>query len=1011
MNDHAIPVIDSVDVVIVEGTVAACAAAYNLARRGVSVALVCSGSSPGYEIASCLRPFCHGDEIDAMPSAFARIFDAALTREAFETSFLHVGTVTDGLEDLLLDHRVRLYYTAYPAAVLSKTDRIGGVAFGGKFGLQAISAPVVVDATPTASVAQMAGAKLQLRRSDGKVKVGYSMLCKEDLPALEHYPLAAEVVPEAEVMTRGYYAELIRELDIDLTDPLSWSRIATELRGNLVSIGDWERETLPELDIVRGADSFLPGPVWRLASAASAQKARAGTTDADDKAGATVSDWRYFASEDVPNLYVLSQCADLDDRVAARMHTQYHAAIFQGAELARNLTTGTARVDPSDTLTARTATEGGSAASGSLSVTDPGITENGCGSLTIALPTFPSVADAQILVVGAGSSGAPAAVTAAGEGASVLCIDKHGDAGGTGTIGGVTTPWYGHRPPFFREVQKRWRATKRRASVPQALALSAWMRESGVTLLSGLPVAGVYRDQNRITAVLALTPGGPVAIAASTVIDATGDGDLAAWAGAPYTYGSERDQLTQWYSFGKFTDKRPSVSRKYRSIVDVRSLRDITRGIVIGRRQEGMFGPAEFPQHYLTPRESRHISARDRIGYLDGLAERRHPETVSIHYSNFDIKGLASSDYVMAGFIDQERYRCYRAYVPYGAMVPKTLENVLVTGKAYDASHDMLGLARQIADVMCQGAAAGLAAALAERDSTTVSEVDVPRLQEKLIAAGLMAEPDRTPDVSNATESFASFVATGDFKHLGRLACAQDCAVTTITDRVCQTTGVTRRNLGRLLCVLGDASEADYLLQYLEAALAEDPLPDGGHLLTNTPNHGYEPEPAHTIKALAMVRDERLVQLLQPLPARMHFPSDEPDAHFCYVHAMAYAAERMPLPGFVPMLNELLDHPDLTGRMLPLGDDPRLTVDWVGDRYAYLELCVARSLARCAQPRGFEVLINFLDDLRLFIAGSALDELRELSGEDHGYDRGAWSRWLSANEGSLKSVALERRFD
>lgn len=63
-------------------------------------------------------------------------------------------------------------------------------------------------------------------------------------------------------------------------------------------------------------------------------------------------------------------------------------------------------------------------------------------------------------------------------------------------------------------------------------------------------------------------------------------------------------------------------------------------------------------------------------------------------------------------------------------------------------------------------------------------------------------------------------------------------------------------------------------------------------------------------------------------------------------------------------------------------------------REAYLALCVARAQARCGLRSGYDRLIDFLTDIRAFIARSAHDELVALSGREFDYDAEAWRRWL-----------------
>ena len=95
------------------------------------------------------------------------------------------------------------------------------------------------------------------------------------------------------------------------------------------------------------------------------------------------------------------------------------------------------------------------------------------------------------------------------------------------------------------------------------------------------------------------------------------------------------------------------------------------------------------------------------------------------------------------------------------------------------------------------------------------------------------------------------------------------------------------------------------------------------------------------------------------------------DAMFCYVHAVCLAAERLACAECLDALNTLAEKPGIRASDLPVGTDPRRTVNPTPDRYAYLELCVGRALSRCGSPRGQEILARYRNDLRGVLARSA----------------------------------------
>jgi hypothetical protein len=68
-------------------------------------------------------------------------------------------------------------------------------------------------------------------------------------------------------------------------------------------------------------------------------------------------------------------------------------------------------------------------------------------------------------------------------------------------------------------------------------AADGWLLDAGVQLLFHAWAAGVVAEGGRIDALLVETKSGRVALRAREFIDASGDGDIAAFAGVPFTYG------------------------------------------------------------------------------------------------------------------------------------------------------------------------------------------------------------------------------------------------------------------------------------------------------------------------------------------------------------------------------------------------------------------------------------------------------------------------------------------
>lgn len=162
-----------------------------------------------------------------------------------------------------------------------------------------------------------------------------------------------------------------------------------------------------------------------------------------------------------------------------------------------------------------------------------------------------------VLVIGSGSAGATAAVTAAREGTDVLMVERYGFMGGISTQ--VLDTFYGFYTPgeqprkvvggvpdrVVDELMQRKMALLRPNTYgagqgitydPETLKV-VWetlASESGVRILYHTLVIDVILDDNRLCGVIAVNKAGLLRIDAKVVIDASGDADAAAAAGVPF---------------------------------------------------------------------------------------------------------------------------------------------------------------------------------------------------------------------------------------------------------------------------------------------------------------------------------------------------------------------------------------------------------------------------------------------------------------------------------------------
>lgn len=171
-----------------------------------------------------------------------------------------------------------------------------------------------------------------------------------------------------------------------------------------------------------------------------------------------------------------------------------------------------------------------------------------------------------VIIVGGGPAGCTAAIAAAREGAKTLLIEAMGQLGGMGTAGmvpawcpfsdGEKIIYKGLAEKIFRESMKGVSHEPENkldwVSINPEYLMSIYDRmvtESGAKVLFFSRLAAVeMSSDDTIDAIIVSNKAGLVAFKGKVYIDATGDGDLAAWSGASFKRGYDEEGSVQMSS-------------------------------------------------------------------------------------------------------------------------------------------------------------------------------------------------------------------------------------------------------------------------------------------------------------------------------------------------------------------------------------------------------------------------------------------------------------------------------
>ncbi|NLO74911.1 MAG: FAD-dependent oxidoreductase [candidate division WS1 bacterium] len=165
---------------------------------------------------------------------------------------------------------------------------------------------------------------------------------------------------------------------------------------------------------------------------------------------------------------------------------------------------------------------------------------------------LPVESEYDVVVVGGGPAGVGAAITAARHGASVLLVEQWSCLGGLATLGLVNIP-IDFVSAVGREMFAALEAVDgiwHRNTDPEKhkLILDRMVRGAQVDLLFHTRVVESLVKDSAICGVVVENISGRQAILAKRVVDCSGDGDAAAYAGCEWVSGRESDGLNQGVS-------------------------------------------------------------------------------------------------------------------------------------------------------------------------------------------------------------------------------------------------------------------------------------------------------------------------------------------------------------------------------------------------------------------------------------------------------------------------------
>ncbi|MDT3686147.1 MAG: FAD-dependent oxidoreductase [Pseudorhodoplanes sp.] len=446
---------------------------------------------------------------------------------------------------------------------------------------------------------------------------------------------------------------------------------------------------------------------------------------------------------------------------------------------------------------------------------------NAAQTLTEPARSVPVFGEFDIVVLGGGPAGIAAAAAAGNLRCNTLLVERYGFLGGMGTAAGVTN-FCGLHANVHGEIRQVVRGiaddllaridrlgglnkphsifgktfAQAYDNAAYKIAADDLLLSRNVDILFHALAAGAVVDGERVDALLLETKSGRQAVRAKIFIDCSGDGDLAAFAGAPFEIGDADGGMLfptmmfrlsgvdpdtageAWKSIPLLMDEAEKRGMRFPrkgaivrpmlhptewrvNVTQIKSANgraldgtdaiELSAGEIEGRKQALAFfeflkaNAPGFEKSYMIDiapqlgiRETRRIEGLYKLTREDVLSCASFDDTIGVN--GWPIEAHVAGD-VKWEWPDIPGSRGFN-HLPYRMLLPQKVANLLVAGRCASMSHEGQSAARVSGPCFAMGEAAGSGAHLALAGNVDPADIDVTQLQNTLERNGVFLGKD-----------------------------------------------------------------------------------------------------------------------------------------------------------------------------------------------------------------------------------------------------------------------------
>lgn len=874
-------IVRTCDVLIFGGSSAAVAAAVSAHDAGASVFVVAPRNYLGDDICGSLQLHLDKELVSEHPLGQQLLLDnpspRALKRE---------------IDEALVSRDIGFVFGSFPVAALHDEDgALAGAMIANRAGRQAIEASCIIDATPRALFARLAGAAFHSFEAQ-TINYRRRLLADAGLQLDGYTELPGHVTDEENDGERHFAVyERSDVFELSGCGPQQLARFEQH---------SYQSSWRPEARMLAEDSIYTLNDRLRAEHCSDVSKLA-------PHHGSCLDD----------RCFVLSSCADLGDDAAAR-------SLTAGQLLPAADRFGAYAAERSHAVERGTATNSFCQNAQLPTTGTLQLRSNGLRPIDSGLPIFendtetvPLLDHYDVAVVGGGTGGAPAGIAAARQHAGTIILEFQSHLGGVGTVGQISVYYFGNRIGFTHEVDEgvhamgpepahkadsgRWNPSWKQAWYHKSAS------EAGADIWYQSTVYGVQMTGNRVSGIMVAGPFGHGLITCGAAVDCTGAAEVAANAGAPVRVIDDSHIAVQGTGLSPVSPVRDYNNTDH-NFIDDEDMVDVTAAMVAATYK---FDKDFDICQLVNSRERQQIIGEWEVSPLDILCDRQFPDTVCRAYSNFDSHGFTIHPLFMIKAPDKV---CHYANVPYRALIPRDIDGVLVTGLGVSAHRDSLPLIRMQADVQNQGYAAGCAAAMSAQQQCGIRDISIKKLQQHLIEQECLENHQLlASDNFPLSQDVLAFMVNEEWDTYRGISVmlghARECKAL-IEDALAASDNTEQRlRYAHILCIQGDSKHAALLTDYLKNNDWDD-----GWNYKGMGQFGFSLSRIDTyIVALSRCADTAAAALIINKAQDLELPCD-----FSHARALALAAEHFHQRGinvqsWIPVLREMLEHSDMHG--------------------------------------------------------------------------------------------------